>query len=109
MFGAKWGQAAAEIIAAKGATNWAIGLSTARILDAILRDENAVLTVTRLMEDYHGISDVCLSALHRKSRRGGRVLAVPMDEEELAALRASAEVVKATCVKVGLNRGVTVP
>ena len=37
--------AAAEVIAAKGATNWAVGLAVSRILEAVLRDENSVLTV----------------------------------------------------------------
>lgn len=38
-------QAAYKVIAGKGATNYAIGLSGARIVKALLRDENAVLPV----------------------------------------------------------------
>ena len=41
-------RAAYEIIARKGATNHAIGLVTANVLRALLRDERRVLTVTRV-------------------------------------------------------------
>ena len=53
--------AAQQIIAGKGATNYAIGLATAKILEAIVHDENRVLPVSSLLQDYRGISDVCLS------------------------------------------------
>lgn len=96
--------AAAEIIAAKGATNWAIGLAVARILEAILRDENAVLTVSRLLENYRGISDVCLSVPCLVNRRGvGDPLPIEMSEAELAGLKASAEVLKQACRQAGLS------
>ncbi len=95
--------AAAEIIAAKGATNWAIGLATARIVEVIRRDENAVLTVSRLLQDYHGISDVCLSVPCLVNRNGAeQALPVPMDEAETAGLRASAQVVRDVCRQAGL-------
>jgi len=48
--------AAAQVIAAKGATNWAVGLAVERILEAILRDEQAILTVSSLLTEYHGIA-----------------------------------------------------
>ena len=46
--------AAYQIIDGKGATNYAIGLSTARILEALLNDENRVLPVSSLLNDYRG-------------------------------------------------------
>lgn len=96
--------AAAEIIAAKGATNWAIGLATARIIEAIRRDENAVLTVSRLLDNYRQMSSICLSVPCLVNRDGaGQVLDVPMNEEEVAALRDSAEVVRAACRAAGLG------
>lgn len=95
--------AAAEIIAVKGATNWAIGLASARIIEAILRDESAVLTVSRLLDGYQGISGVSLSVPCLVSRRGAEgPLAVPMNEAEIAALRASAEVVRRVCEQCGI-------
>jgi L-lactate dehydrogenase len=95
--------AAAEIIAAKGATNWAIGLAASRIIEAIRRNENAILTVSRLLNDYAGARDVCLSVPCVVNRNGAeRPLAVPMNEEELAGLRESARVVKEACNAAGL-------
>lgn len=60
--------AAYEIIKAKGSTYYAIALD--RICTAILRDEGAVLNVSTLVENYHGVSDVyvgvpCLETLKR--------------------------------------------
>jgi L-lactate dehydrogenase len=96
--------AAAEIIAAKGATNWAIGLATGRIIEAIRRDENAVLTVSRTLDDYRRISGVCLSVPCIVNRRGAeQALVVPMDDGEISALQASADVVKHACRQAGLH------
>jgi L-lactate dehydrogenase len=96
--------AAAQIIEAKGATNWAIGLAVARILDAILRNENAVLTVSRLLENYRGVSDVCLSVPCLVNRNGaGEPLPVPMSGAEIRDLQASAEVLKEACRQAGLS------
>jgi L-lactate dehydrogenase len=90
-------EAAAEVIAAKGATNWAIGLAVARILEAVLRDENRVLTVSSLMQGDHGIEDVCLSIPRFVSRRGaGEPLPVRYDEAETAALCGSSRVLRET-------------
>src|SRR5262249_46385832 len=40
--------AAYQIVAGKGATNYAIGLATAKILESILHDENRILPVSSL-------------------------------------------------------------
>ena len=53
--------AAYKIIDTKGATYYAIALALVRIIEAILRDENSVLPVSTLINDYYGLSDVCLS------------------------------------------------
>ncbi len=87
--------AAGEIIAAKGATNWAIGLAAARIVEAIVRNENAVLTVSRLIDNAYGISDVCLSMPCLVNSDGaGPPLPIALDEAEAAGLRASADVLR---------------
>lgn len=84
--------AAYKVIAGKGATNFAIGLSGARIVEAILQDENVVLPVSTVLENYYGISDVALSVPTVVNSRGAEhPLEVPMSESELAKLRASAE------------------
>lgn len=87
--------AAGEIIAAKGATNWAIGLATARIIEAMLRDENSILTVSRCLDDFHDISDVCLSVPCMVNRSGARPLqSVLLSDLEHRELVRSADIVR---------------
>ena len=87
--------ASKQIIEGKGATNYAIGLATARILEAILHDENRILPVSSLLNDYRGISDVCLSLPCIVNRRGVEPpLPIPLNEAELAGLRNSAETIR---------------
>jgi len=99
---AKVRSAAAEIIAVKGATNWAVGLATARIVEAIRRDENAVLTVSRRFENDWDIPQVCLSMPCIVNRNGAeRPLPIPLDEVEFSGLRHSAEVLLQACESAG--------
>lgn len=94
--------AASAVIGAKGATNWAIGLAVARILEALLRDEQVILTVSRRLHNYHGVSDVCLSVPWIVTRKGAvSSLEVPCDREEVTSFRKSAEVVRDAVKKVG--------
>ncbi|MDT0197358.1 L-lactate dehydrogenase [Arthrobacter sp. AB6] len=88
-------QAAYKVIAGKGATNYAIGLSGARIVEAVLRDEKAVLPVSTVLAGQHGISGVALS-LPSIVGRGGvhTVLEMPMDDGEVVALQHSADTLR---------------
>jgi L-lactate dehydrogenase len=86
---------AERIIQGKGVTNYAIGLAVAAILEAILWNEGRVLPVSSLLTDYRGISDVCLSIPSIVGSRGVEgLLPVPMNPEEEAGLRSSAETVQ---------------
>jgi len=88
--------AAYEIIRRKGATNFAIAAALMRIIEAIVRDEGAVLTVSSLVEGAYGIRDVCLSLPTVVGRSGvRRVLPVPLAADEEAALRRSADAIRA--------------
>jgi L-lactate dehydrogenase len=94
--------AAQQIIAGKGATNYAIGLATAKILEAILKDENRILPVSSLLTNYHGIDDVCLSVPCIVNRGGVEVaLNFPMNEAESAGLRNSADRIKEAIRSLG--------
>jgi L-lactate dehydrogenase len=94
--------AAAQVIAAKGATNWAVGLAVERILEAILRDEQAILTVSSLLTEYHGISGVCVSVPSIVGREGVReTLPLHISDEELALLRRSAEILRESAGRLG--------
>lgn len=87
--------AAYEIIKKKGATYFAIALALVRIVESILRDENSVLTVSTLLDNYYGISDVCLSTPVILNRNGvSKVLKIALDELEIKKLQASAAVLK---------------
>lgn len=96
-------EAAYEIIAGKGATNLAIGLSTVRIIEAILRDEQVILPVTSLQSGALGVRDVCLSLPTVVSARGaGQVLEVPVSDEERVALASSESTLRETASALGL-------
>lgn len=91
-----------QIIAGKGATNYAIGVAASNIVGAVLRDESRVLTVSTLLQDWAGIDDVCLAAPTIVGRAGaGRVLPPPICEKELAGLRASAQMLKDVARRLG--------
>ncbi|MET4223343.1 L-lactate dehydrogenase [Oerskovia enterophila] len=96
-------QSAYRIIEGKGATNYAVALAATRIIEAILDDEHRVLPVSSLLEDFHGISDVCLSVPSLLERRGcGERIEVPLSDIELAGLRSSADSVRAVAKSFGL-------
>jgi len=64
-------------------------------VESIIRDENAVLTVSSLLQDYYGVSDVCLSVPTIVNREGVReVLKLPLEEEEIKKFQSSASILK---------------
>lgn len=84
-----------QIIQGKGATNYAVGLAVAAILEAILWNEGRVLPVSSLLTDYRGISDVCLSVPSIVGHHGVEgLLPVPMNAAEEAGLHASASAIQ---------------
>ncbi len=96
--------AAYTVIAGKGATNYAIGLSGARIVEAVLRDEGAVLPVSSVLEGYHGISGVALSVPSVVDASGvRRVIEVPLADEERERLHASAGAIRASLGALGID------
>lgn len=92
-----------EIIAGKGATNYAVGLAASRIVEAITNDEQRVMPVSTLLRGYHGIDDVCLSVPTVVGRGGaGTPLRVPLTGDELTALRRSADALREIARPFGL-------
>ncbi|UYO98527.1 L-lactate dehydrogenase [Microbacterium sp. M28] len=78
--------AAYTVIQGKGATNYAIGLSSARIIEAILGDEHAVMPVSTVLEDFHGVDGVALSVPSVVSAAGAvpiRATSFSVEEEEM--------------------------
>ncbi len=88
-------RAAPEIIKHKGYTSFAIASCVARISEAILRDEHSVLPVSTMTSGQYGIEGIYLSLPCVVGREGVlRVIELPLNEEERAGLRASAEVLR---------------
>jgi L-lactate dehydrogenase len=87
--------AALEIIRAKGATYFGIGAALARIVRAILRDEQAVLTVSSLVPESMELGEVFLSLPSIITREGlAHVVSIRLSASERQALEASAEMLK---------------
>jgi L-lactate dehydrogenase len=96
--------AAYEIIRFKGRTNFAIGLGLTRIVESIVRDENAILTVSSLLQDYYGVSDVCISVPAIVNKKGIRdVLKLPLEEVEVKKFQESASILKNVIKSLGLT------
>jgi len=95
-------RAAYRIIDGKGATYYGIAAAVARIARAVRDDERAVLTVSVLTPEIEGVKDVALS-LPRVFGGSGVIAALPpaLSDEEHAALRKSAETLKAAADEIG--------
>ncbi len=92
-----------EIIRRKGRTFYAVALAMTKIVESILRNENAVLTVSCLLENYHGVSNICLSVPTVLNRSGVKeVIELPLDEKEIADFQKSATIIKDVVHSLGL-------
>lgn len=89
--------AAYHIIERKGATFYAIASGLVRIVEAILRDQYTVLSVSSLIENYYNLPPVCFS-LPTVIHNGGveRVLRLELSPTELDGLRHSAGILQET-------------
>ena len=87
--------AAYRIIEGKGATYYGIGSALARIVNVVLRDQRAILTVCSRLPEAAGVTDVTFSLPQLVG--GDGVLAtfrLPLSDEEQEALHGSAEVIR---------------
>ncbi|WP_058234551.1 L-lactate dehydrogenase [Devriesea agamarum] len=101
--GHKVSGAAYRVIEGKGATNYAIGVTGTRIVQAILGDQHAVLPVSTVLDDYHGVSGVAMSVPSIVSRDGVvRTLDFPMDDAEHARFIRSAETLREVHRQLGI-------
>ena len=94
--------AAYEIIDKKGSTYYAIALAVKRIVEAIIGDENSILTVSSMLEGEYGISDICLSVPTIVGAGGAeRIVGIDFSEEEISGLKKSADTMKALVKEIG--------
>lgn len=90
------------IIDEKGATYYAVALAVRRIVEAILRDEQSILTVSSLLTGQYGIDEVCLSLPTVVSVSGVKeILPIRLSDDELGKLRASANALRAALCESG--------
>nr|WP_130865139.1 L-lactate dehydrogenase [Acidipropionibacterium timonense] len=94
--------AAYKIIEGKGATNYAIGLTGARLAESLLDAGRSILPLSSVLDDVHGVSGVALSMPCLVSRDGiERVVPVPMSDDEITKLHESAERLRDTVNSLG--------
>jgi L-lactate dehydrogenase len=97
--------AAYRIIERKGATHYAVAAGLLRIVEAVVRNQRTVLSVSCLIRGLSGIDDVYLSMPTVVSGRGAeRTLRLPLDAREVEALRKSAAVIGDTLDRMHLRR-----
>jgi len=84
-------KSAAEVISKKGATYYAIGLCIAKVVNAVLKDEEITVPVSTLLPDHN----VCLSMPCRINKDGIKEqIKIDLNEEEKKALEKSANALK---------------
>lgn len=95
--------AAYGIIAAKGATYYAIAEAVRRIVTAIVRDEEAILPVSVLANGHYGLSGLSISLPAVVGRRGVlRVLEMGLNDIEQQRLHDSASRIKDALDSLGV-------
>jgi L-lactate dehydrogenase len=88
-------RAAYHIISGKGATYYGIGSALAKIVEAILRDQRAILTVCTPMMEVAGVKDVTVSLPQLVGGTGIlETLPLPLNPDEQAALNRSAGIIR---------------
>ena len=87
--------AAYEIIARKGATSYAIGLGVTQMAQAILQDQNRVMTVSSVLNGPHDLRDVCLSLPSVLNGQGvARTLNLTLTDLEEQQLQKSGQILR---------------
>jgi L-lactate dehydrogenase len=96
--------AAYTIIRGKVATYYGIGSALARIVDVVLHDQRAVMTVGAPMADVCGIHNVTISMPRLVGGQGVlETFPLPLDAEEMTRLRDSAQVIRQALDELGDN------
>lgn len=94
--------AAYEIIQRKKATYYAIGLGLLSIVEAILRDQHTVMTVSSPLSGQYGVEGISISMPAIVGSSGvEEVLNLPLSADELAAFQSSAQTLKERLFEVG--------
>ena len=74
-----------------------------RIIECVTGNENSILTVSSYLDGEYGIKDICLSVPTIVSSKGiDTILEVPFADEEIKALRHSADALKELAKQAGI-------
>ncbi|MGQ9880122.1 MAG: L-lactate dehydrogenase [Armatimonadota bacterium] len=91
----------AEVIRLKGGAGYAVGIAIREVVHALLLDTQQILPVSTLQTGLFGIEDVCLSVPTIVGRGGVKQqIEMKLADDELQALRRSAQVLKETLAQV---------
>jgi L-lactate dehydrogenase len=102
-------RAAYEIIRRKGATYYAIAAGLVRIIEAIVRDENSVLTISGVVNGRHGLNDIALSLPSVINRQGiTNTLDLPLSIDEESGLKRSARVIHDAILSLNLDEQISI-
>jgi L-lactate dehydrogenase len=95
-------RAAYQIIEGKGATYYGVGSALARIVHNILHDRRAIMTVCTPEEEIAGVRQVTVSMPRLVGGAGIlECFELPLNDEEQAALQASAAVIRQAISELG--------
>lgn len=86
----------AQVIKRKGVTNYAIAAIVAELSGTVIKNRGSIFSVTSVLEDYYGISNVAISVPSFVGNTGvSAYLPYDFTEDELAKLRNSAAQIRA--------------
>lgn len=98
--------AGAEVIKRKGGAGWAVGLTIAEVIHAIVLNQRIILPISTLQKGKYGLRDICLSVPTVVGRTGAfEHIEIDLWPKELQALQASAKALKETLAKVVAPKG----
>ena len=96
--------AAYEVINRKGATAFSVAAVLTRIVEAFLKDEKTILSVSTLLNDYYGVSNTYLSVPTIVGRNGvEKVLNIKFSDEEKEKFIKSADLMKEYIDRINEN------
>lgn len=96
-------ESAYEIIKAKGATYYAIGMVLSRLTRAILFDENSIFTVSSYLKGEYGHRGLYIGVPSVVNRSGVRqIFEMDLSDEEKAKFASSCQIIKEMHEEIGL-------
>ncbi len=96
--------AAYEVINRKGATAFSVAAVLTRIVEAFLKDEKTILSVSTLLNDYYGVNETYLSVPTIVGKNGvEKVLNIKFSEEEKEKFVSSANLMKEYIDRINEN------